>query len=347
MSGERNRFPEHFTFSQRYGYEPLPESMRFGHLSNDLRRELGNAVYVFLEKFFIAIIGAQALEEDYYVRSIQNLVFSRVGEDAETRGERYIRDEDKENKNYTNFHFKRDKYVKRVWGQFNKVVDIKIQMDYDKFLKSSESFFMKEKYSRVFDFLEIMFRIALEKNDWNDISKTVKTFAARIERLLRDYAAPYSLETSQPPYWFFPIASKEQGEATQQAIETVRQGRMDAAATHLRQAVEHINMGQYADSVADSIHAVESVARTIDPNHGNSLGKALNSLEDEGHLKHKALKQAFMKLYGYTSDEQGIRHALLDQSSADVGLDEAIFMFGACASFAAYLTSKHQQQTKI
>ena len=46
---------------------------------------------------------------------------------------------------------------------------------------------------------------------------------------------------------------------------------------------------------------------------------------------------------GYTSDEQGIRHALLEQGSANVGLEEALFMFGACASFAAYLTEKHRQ----
>ena len=171
-------------------------------------------------------------------------------------------------------------------------------------------------------------------------------FKYKVIELFNKYDSAYQLNISQYPCRFYPRANKEQGEATQQAIETVRQGRMDGAATHLRQAAEHINMGQCADSVADSIHAVESVARTIDPNDGDSLGKALKSLEDDGLLKHKALKQAFMKLYGYTSDEQGIRHALLDQNSADVGLDEAIFMFGACASFTAYLTRKHQQQTK-
>ena len=31
------------------------------------------------------------------------------------------------------------------------------------------------------------------------------------------------------------------------------------------------------------------------------------------------------------------------KDSAAVGLDEAMFMFGACASFAAYLAQKHRQ----
>ncbi len=140
-----------------------------------------------------------------------------------------------------------------------------------------------------------------------------------------------------------PRPSREAGEATQQAIETIHEGGMDGAATHLRQAAEHINAQQYADSIADSIIAVESVARMIDPEESGTLGPALDSLERVGLLRHRAFKDAFKKLYGYTSDEQGIRHALLDQASPNVGLEEAMFMFGACASFASYLTKKHQQ----
>lgn len=140
-----------------------------------------------------------------------------------------------------------------------------------------------------------------------------------------------------------PRPSREAGEATQQAIETIHEGGMDGAAAHLRQAVEHINAQQYADSIADSISAVESVARMIDPEENGTLGPALDSLERVELLRHRALKDAFKKLYGYTSDEPGIRHALLDKDSPDVGLDEAMFMFGACASFAAYLVSKHRQ----
>ena len=140
-----------------------------------------------------------------------------------------------------------------------------------------------------------------------------------------------------------PRPSSEAGEATKQAIETIHEGGMDGAATHLRQAAEHINAGQYADSIADSINAVESVARIIDPKASRTLGPALTSLANTGVIKHLALKEAFSTLYGYTKDEQGISHALLEKDSSDVGLDEAMFMFGACASFAAYLTNKHRQ----
>ena len=140
-----------------------------------------------------------------------------------------------------------------------------------------------------------------------------------------------------------PRFSRESGEATEQAIETIREAGMGGALTHLRDASEHIRLKQYGDSIEDSIHAVESVARKIDSKANKTLAPALDSLEKAKLLKHPALKEAFKKLYGYTSDEQGIRHALLEKSSPDVGLDEAVFMFGTCASFAAYLVNKHRQ----
>ena len=119
-----------------------------------------------------------------------------------------------------------------------------------------------------------------------------------------------------------------------------RQAGLDGSASHLRQALECINEGDWAGSVRESIHAVESVARQLDPEAAQTLGPALKSIERRGAL-HPALKKAFDTLYGYTNDEQGIRHAYLSQMDAGVGLDEAVFMLGACASFASYLWRKH------
>ena len=112
---------------------------------------------------------------------------------------------------------------------------------------------------------------------------------------------------------------------------------------HLQQSSDCINQGDYAGAVRESIHAVESTARQIDPN-AKSLESALNSLEKSEAL-HLALKRAFSSLYGYASDEQGIRHALIDSPQPNVGQDEAVFMFGACASFSSYLARKHRQST--
>lgn len=225
------------------------------------------------------------------------------------------------------------RFIERVFGRFFEQTEDQIGNRYEDAMDRTNRIIFKCEFHKVLEFLEIMI------NDGHD---TIH-FLDRISELFEQHGAAYWLDTSQRPYHFFPRATKEQGDTTRKAIETLRDENMPGVSTHLRQAAEHINARQYADSIADSIHAVESVARVIDPKANKTLVPALNSLERVGLLKHPALKKAFNKLYGYTSDEQGIRHALTDQSAADVGLDEAMFMFGACASFAAYLANKHRQ----
>lgn len=139
-----------------------------------------------------------------------------------------------------------------------------------------------------------------------------------------------------------PRASQEQGEATKRGIETLREGGMEGAAKHLRKAAVRFNAQQYADSVESSIGAVESVARRIAPK-SRTLGEALKNLEKKGLLTNSQLKMGFEKIYAYTNTEEGVRHSLVFKDSSDVGMDEAVFMFGACASFAAYLVNKHRQ----
>ena len=153
----------------------------------------------------------------------------------------------------------------------------------------------------------------------------------------------YSIEKINDSPTIFPRISREAGKAVQEGIGLLEKGDMESASAHLRQAAEHINARQFADSITDSIHAVESVARIIDPKNNKTLGPALDSLERAGLLKHPALKGAFKQLYGYTSNEQGVRHALINKDAADVGRDEAVFMFGACACFAAFLSQKHRE----
>ena len=166
-----------------------------------------------------------------------------------------------------------------------------------------------------------------------------------LENAFKEVSLAYTVQTINGLPTIVPRSSEESGAATQQAIETIEQKGPAGAKTHLRSAAEAINEQRYADAVRESIHAVESVARTIDPEAGKTLGPALKSLEKEGVLNHRALKEAFSKLYGYTSDENGIRHALLEEGAAAVDLDDAVFMFSACASFAAYLVNRHKQLT--
>ena len=136
-----------------------------------------------------------------------------------------------------------------------------------------------------------------------------------------------------------PTAPQE-GRAVHESLQVLRDAGLNESAAHLRYASDCINAGDWSGSVRESIHAVESVARQLDPEAATTLAPALKSLERHAAL-HPAIKDAFSKLYGYTSDQQGIRHALLDRTDARVGQDEAVFMLGACASFASYLWRKY------
>ena len=163
-------------------------------------------------------------------------------------------------------------------------------------------------------------------------------FIASIAGMFQRHRLAYHLDTSPPPT-IYPIATQEEGIALVSALEQIKSAGLVGAHEHLQKAATCINQQEWAAAVRESIHAVESAARQIAPDSG-TLGEALTALEHKGLLKHPALKQGFSNIYGYTNDEQGIRHALLDQSAANVGQDEAIFMFGACASFASYLSRK-------
>ena len=160
-------------------------------------------------------------------------------------------------------------------------------------------------------------------------------FTTEVAKVFRHCRLAYVVDTKKPPT-ILPAATKAESEAILAATNELRRAGLQGAEAHLRKAGELINYGDWAGSVRESVNAIESVARSLDADASKTLEPALRSLERSGRL-HPALKEAFTKLYGYTSDEEGIRHALLDNPTSPAGRDEAVFMLGACASFASYL----------
>ena len=233
------------------------------------------------------------------------------------------------------YYFPQDfkRYIERLFGKLLKTPEDEIPTNYESVLNLFKQMILTGSFDQLLSLLEIVASV-----DSDNLR-----FARKIADLFDTHAAAYWLEVTRKPYQFFPRSNSEQGDAIQQALKAVEESGMTGASVHLRKAAESINTQRYPDAISDSILAVESVARIIDPKAENTLGPALKSLEKAGVINHPVLKAAFSKLYAYTNDEQGIRHALLDKDSPEVGLDEAMFMFGACASFAAYLVNKHQQ----
>jgi hypothetical protein len=139
---------------------------------------------------------------------------------------------------------------------------------------------------------------------------------------------------------FTPITSDSEMEAITHAIADTQDKKLAGANTHLKSALQKISDRKnpdYRNSIKESISAVESIARLVGESNKATLGDALKVVEAKIEL-HKALKSAFSSLYGYTSDEQGIRHALLDAPTVD--FEDAKFMLITCSAFISFLLGK-------
>lgn len=95
----------------------------------------------------------------------------------------------------------------------------------------------------------------------------------------------------------------------------------------------------YKNSIKESITAVESMCKIICDDDSLGLGRALGKLESKGIYIHRAMKEGFKKLYGYTSDANGIRHGGIDESK--VMAEDAKYMLVTCSAFVNYLKEKY------
>jgi len=178
-----------------------------------------------------------------------------------------------------------------------------------------------DDYIKIFGFLQFVLR---HKN-------CPYQFARNIDWALHAGHAAYRfLEGST----IVPISSGAELATLQRTFADLASAEFHGARSHLNSAGSYLTAGDCASSVRESIHAVESVARTLAPS--GQLSEALAKLEKSSVI-HGALRRGFGSIYGYTSDEQGIRHPLLDDPQANVDEADALFMIGACAAFVSYM----------
>ena len=115
----------------------------------------------------------------------------------------------------------------------------------------------------------------------------------------------------------------------------------DVTKVHLEKAMELLyKNNDYDNSIKESISAVESKCQILTNSDKATLGKSLKSLATNIH---PALKDAFEKLYGYTSDANGIRHANgLGEGNSTFA--EAKYMLVSCTAFINYLRDESKEK---
>lgn len=137
---------------------------------------------------------------------------------------------------------------------------------------------------------------------------------------------------------FAPITNEEEISSIKSAISHESQ---QGASKNIQKALDHLSDFEnpdYPNSIKESISAVESTLRNLTRKPTASLGDAIKELDKTNEL-HTALKKGFLNLYGYTSDEGGIRHGSLETENLDA--NDAIFFLVICSAFVNYLVSKY------
>jgi len=121
-------------------------------------------------------------------------------------------------------------------------------------------------------------------------------------------------------------------------IEAALKIPFDSARGHLEKALARLSDREnpdYENSIKESISAVESVAKEVTGDSKTTLGQLVDSID-----LHPAFRGGLKKLYGFTSDAGGIRHA--DDSSKPgkyLKPDQttARFMLVTCSAFVNYI----------
>jgi hypothetical protein len=126
------------------------------------------------------------------------------------------------------------------------------------------------------------------------------------------------------------ISSLEQSLAVPDRFSGVRM--------HINKALEHYSLKPKPDlsnTIKEAISAVESAARIVVRSDKDTLGAALKKIGKTDSI-HPALIDGWSKLYGFTSDEGGIRHA---SNTGDLRIDEPLaqYMLVSCSAFSNYL----------
>ena len=226
--------------------------------------------------------------------------------------------------------FVEERFTSDVWSYyFKKAVDSRPitivgygKASYRKVWEFIRGHFFSSEWNEVYDFTEFVVRyFPSEIGVRRSIQATLERENSGY-RLIKDRFVPISDEQEV----------SEVAEAAKSPYSQVND--------HLKSAISLLadrTNPDYRNSIKESISAVEAMAKLVSGNEKTTLDDALKTLEKRGVL-HSALRSGFSKIYGYTSDANGIRHALMSES--DLTQADARYFLVACSAFINLLKAR-------
>jgi hypothetical protein len=213
--------------------------------------------------------------------------------------------------------------IEQLFVEFHNFPLDQFENNTSKWIKILKIGFIDLKYNEVFDLISFLIRCRNFKAEITD----------RLGKAFIKHKAAYRIYE----HHIIAISNEIDAKIVTEFLNSNILDDYHGAKAHLLQAGQYLASGKFSESIRESIHSVESVCRKI--SNENTFKDALNKIKKR-HKIHPSLESGFNKIYSYTSDEKGIRHALIEEPEANVDETDALFMFSACAAFVSYLINK-------
>jgi hypothetical protein len=166
---------------------------------------------------------------------------------------------------------------------------------FDYWLGELKTVFMEGDYLRIFGFVQWVLRHAAKPYE----------LEIEVERSLRESRAAYALFEGDT---IIPVGSDAERETLTRAFADVAASEFHGARAHLRNAGSELTAGNYGPSIRESIHAVEAVARVLEPG-AQTLGPALSRLENRcASIPHFGMGSAIFTASPVTKKASGTRY---------------------------------------
>ena len=253
--------------------------------------------------------------------------------------QRFIWDKWNENYPYDSRAREVEELLDKLWFQyFKKPVDERPPMFGGKFGQRTHCYnvlksnFFKCPWNEVYDFIEFVTANVSAGHI------EIEALSEALNEVLTEENSAYRMLGGQ----FAPITS----EAEMAEVEAAASTKLDGVRAHLSAAIaflSHRKAPDYRNSIKESILAVESLMKVLTGTKSAILSDGLKKIDSVVEL-HPALRQAFEKLYAYTSDEGGVRHAIFDKSKVTHG--DAKFFLVSCSAFINYVLEKFAEKNQ-
>ncbi len=220
---------------------------------------------------------------------------------------------------------------RQVWFAFFKRPLDEIPHETFDLVKMLKQWFFSWEWNEVYDFVEAL----ISFDDPKRAIGVKKTINIVLEKELSGFRFVGDYITQ--------ITNQNELIEIEETLARSRKSELHGVEEHISSAIAKLSDKRNPDfrnSIKESVLAVESLCGLISGDPKPQLGRVLKTIKDKIGL-HPALEKGFSNIYGYTSDADGIRHALMDETNCDFG--DAKYMLISCCAFINYLIMKAQK----